>query len=167
MVKAIGPAERVQARLSTAVNPIEVEDCAALIVEMADGALVTSSLTLGSADDRSRLRFCFSDLTAESGTEPYNPGTAPWTFRARAPADQDAVDQALIDYTPHREGFARQFELMHAAIHDGAPPPVTLADARASLELITAIYQANASGKAVNLPLEREAPGYAGWVPNS
>ncbi|NJO38436.1 MAG: gfo/Idh/MocA family oxidoreductase, partial [Rhizobiales bacterium] len=49
---------------------------------------MTSSVTLGSADDRSRLRFCFSELTAESGTEPYNPGTAPWTFAARPPAGQ-------------------------------------------------------------------------------
>ena len=165
LIQVLGPARRVQARLATSVNPIEVEDCAAIIIEMASGALVTSSITLGSADDRSRLRFCFADLSAESGIDPYNPGTAPWTFEARAPATQAAVDAALDGYEPHREGYARQFELMHGALIGGASPPVTLQDARVSLELITAIYQADATGQAVALPLYRSSPGYEGWTP--
>lgn len=160
----LGPAARVQAKLTTAVNPIEVEDCAAIVIETESGALITSSVTLGSADDRSRLRFCFADLTAESGLDPYNPGTAPWTFQARAPAAQAAVDAALAGYTPHQEGFARQFELLHDAVTNGTAPPVQLADARRSLELITAIYQANATGAAVDLPLGPSSPGYAGWT---
>lgn len=165
LVRALGPVKRVQAKLATAVNPIDVEDGAAILVEMAGGALVTSSVTLGSADDRSRLRFCFSELSVESGLDPYNPGTAPWTFQARVPAAQALVDAALDAYAPHVEGFARQFELMHAALVGDAPPPVQLADARKSLELITAIYQADAEGMAVDLPLSPTSPGYAGWRP--
>ncbi len=165
LVRVLGPAKRVQARLSTAVNPIEVEDCAAIIVEMANGALVTSSVTLGSADDRSRLRFCFSELSAESGIEAYNPGAVPWTFKARAPAKQRMIDEALTTDAPSADGFARQFELMHAAIVRDAPLPVTLADARASLELISAIYRADAEGCAVDLPLGSTSPGYEGWRP--
>lgn len=167
LVQVLGPAKRVQARLTTAVNPIEVEDCAAIIIEMVSGALVTSSITLGSADDRSRLRFCFADLSAESGIDPYNPGTAPWMFQARVPAAQAVVDAALAAYRPHREGFARQFALLHAAFVQAAPPPVQLGDARASLELITAIYQADATGRAIDLPLGSNAPGYTGWAPLS
>ncbi len=34
--------------------------------------------------DMSRLRFCFSNLTAESALSPYNPGTEPW--RSSRPA---------------------------------------------------------------------------------
>ncbi len=165
LLKALGPLARVQARLATSVNPIETEDCAAIILETAGGALVTSSVTLGSADDRSRLRFCFSDLSAESGLTPYNPGTAPWTFTARQPADQTAIDDVLADYPEHQEGFARQFEGMHGALVEGRTPPVTLGDARASLELITAIYQADLTGRAVDLPLKRGASGYQGWMP--
>lgn len=166
LVQVLGPAQRVQARLVTAVNPIDVEDCAAIIIETASGALVTSSVTLGSADDRSRLRFCFSELSAESGLDPYNPGTSPWTFQARTAAAQARVDEALASYVPHGEGFARQFELLHAAMVGAAPPPVQLADARRSLELITAIYQADATGMAIDLPLGHEAPGYGGWRPD-
>jgi predicted dehydrogenase len=165
LINVLGPVKNVQARLTTSVNPIDVEDCAAIIMETASGALVTSSVTLGSADDRSRLRFCFSDLTAESGTEPYNPGTAPWTFKARSPAQQAEITATLRTYPRHAEGFARQFEQMHTAIVNGGPPPVTLADARASLELITAIYQADKTGRTVSLPLKGDALGYADWTP--
>ena len=167
LAKAMGPIIRVQARLATSVNPTETEDCAAIILEVADGALVTSSVTLGSADDRSRLRFCFSDLSAESGLAPYNPGTAPWTFTARPPANQAAIDAALADYPTHQEGFARKFEQLHLALVEGRTLPVTLNDARASLELITAIYQADLTDQAVDLPLSRGAPGYQGWGPGT
>lgn len=167
LVMILGPVTRVQARLATSVNPIETEDCAAIILETAEGALVTSSVTLGSADDRSRLRFCFSDLSAESGLTPYNPGTAPWTFTARRSADQAAIEAALASYPKHQEGFARQFGLLHMALVEGKASPVALGDARASLELITAIYQADVTGHAVDLPLNHDVACYRGWVPDA
>ena len=43
---------------------------------MRNGALVTSSITLGAAEDVSRIKICFSNLTAESAgspDKPYNP----------------------------------------------------------------------------------------------
>ena len=46
---------------------------------------------------------------------------------------------------------------------DTAPLPVTLDDARASLELVTAIYAADACGASVSLPLGANAAGYADW----
>ncbi len=165
LVQVLGAPKRLQARLATSVNPIEVEDCAAILIETASGALVTSSVTLGSAANHSRLRFCFSQLTAESGTQPYNPGALPWTFTARTPARQQAIDEALAAYRSHGEGFARQFELLHAAITAGGPLPVTLADARTSLAMITAIYQADRSGDAITLPLNPGVPGYDDWRP--
>ncbi|MGI9509094.1 MAG: gfo/Idh/MocA family oxidoreductase, partial [Geminicoccaceae bacterium] len=58
------------------------------------------------------------------------------------------------------------FQLLHGAIIDGKPLPVTLDDARASLELITAIYHGNATARAVDLPLDRRQAGYDGWVPS-
>ena len=66
----IGPVAKVSALADTRVNDIETEDCAALIFQMASGALATSSVTLGAGDDTTRLRFCFEGVTAESGTAP-------------------------------------------------------------------------------------------------
>lgn len=165
VVSLLGPVVGVQAMLSTRVNAIETEDCAAIILEMANGALVTSSVTLGSAEDCSRLRFCFDWLSAESGVEPYNPGKAPWTFTARPPIGQAAIDGALADYPKHKDGFTRQLELFYSSLQNGHQPPVTLADARASLELITAIYEAARTQSKVHLPLPKDAVGYAGWLP--
>ncbi len=54
---------------------------------------------------------------------------------------------------------------MHAAITDGAPPPVTLTDARDSLELITAIYHSAETGSVVTLPIGGDHPKYGGWTP--
>jgi hypothetical protein len=41
--------------------------------------------------------------------------------------------------------------------------PVTLADARASLELATAFYYSGATGVAVDLPIASDHPAYNGW----
>ncbi len=162
---ALGPVRRVTALTAVRVNPIETEDCAAILLEMASGALVTSSITLGAAEDVSRLRFCFSDLTAESGLAPYQPASEPWTFKARLPERQAEVDTALASWAPHKEGFARLFELFHATLAEGAPAPVTIADARASLGLVTAVYRsAAAAGAPVELPLAPDHPGYRGWL---
>src|SRR3569623_2792437 len=72
-----GAPVEVVARTATRVNPIETEDCAAALLTTADGALMTSAVTLGSAGEISRLRFCFEHLTAESSTAPYKPGADP------------------------------------------------------------------------------------------
>jgi len=168
LFRVLGPIARVQARLATRVNPIEVEDCAAILFEMANGALVTSSVTLGGAGNRSRLRFCFARLSAESGRDPYNPAAAPWQFVARGPAEtlleaQAAINREVASAPEHPDGYTRQFELFGEALEGRGPLPVTLDDARASLELVTAIYAADESGASVPLPLARAAPGYDGW----
>jgi predicted dehydrogenase len=168
LMRVLGPVASVQAELATRVNPIETEDCASIICRMRSGALVTSSVTLGSASDQSRLRFCFEHVTAESGLEPYNPGTAAWQFQARGSESSLAEKQVAIDdvvkaHIPHVEGYARQFERLDQALRGQANLPVTLDDARASLELITAIYAAHATGTRVDLPLSAHSPGYTDW----
>ena len=55
-----GEVKRVNATMRTLGADIEVEDCAALSLEMGNGALVTSSITLGAAEDVSRIKICFS-----------------------------------------------------------------------------------------------------------
>jgi predicted dehydrogenase len=132
---------------------------------MADGALLTHSITLGAANEISRLRFCFEHLTAESGLAPYAPASEPWRFVARGGEDARArLDAGLAGFTPGTEGFAGLFEAFHQALAEGAPLPVTLADARRSIELATAIYQSAASGTDVLLPIADEHPGYRGWA---
>jgi predicted dehydrogenase len=133
-----GPCAEVFSYGATLVNPIEVEDTAALSVKMQNGSLATLSMTLGSRKEISRLRFCFNDLVAESIIEPYTMGRDPWTFVAGTEEHQARIDAALAGYVPGEDGYTRQFELFHKAIVEDKEPPVTLPDARNSLELVTA-----------------------------
>jgi predicted dehydrogenase len=160
----LGPARRVHARVATRVNAIETEDCAAALVEMASGALVTLSVTLGSAEEITRLRLCFEHVTMESNLAPYRPGIEPWRFLPRGSRTQAEIDAVLAGVPPRQEGFAGLFEAMHAALEGQGPWPVTLQDARQSLELATAIYVSSHEGHPVDLPLGPEHAGYAGWL---
>jgi predicted dehydrogenase len=163
-----GPMKRVYARLATRVNPIEVEDCAAISVEMANGSLATLAVTMGATEELSRLRFMFANVTVESrGTHPYQPGNEPWHFKGRTPEIDEKIAAAFADFVPSHESFAGQLSRIHAAITGGAALPVTLADARASLELITAIYHSAETGEAVSLPVPAGHPKYASWIPAS
>lgn len=162
----LGPVKSVFARLTTQVNPIEVEDTAAVAVEMADGSLATLAATLGSTVEISRHRFCFSGLTAESNTRSYSNSGDPWTFTGDTLEIDAQIQAALADYIPLPEGFAGQFYHLYYSLRLGAPLPVTVTDARASLELVTALYASAAGGQPVTLPLPANHPLYDGWLPN-
>lgn len=158
-----GPIAEVAAFTATRVNPIETEDCASASLRFASGALASLSVTLGAAEETSRLRFCFRDLTAESSLSPYNPGADPWRFLATSDASAARVEEILAATPPGPERFAGQFLGLHRALCEGSRPPVTLADARASLELVTALYHAASSRSVVALPLDASHPRYRDW----
>jgi predicted dehydrogenase len=165
LCNVIGPVKSVFARTTTRVNPIETEDCAAVSVEMADGSLATLSATLGSRPEISRLRFCFEKLTAESSLSPYQPSFDPWTFTAADDESQAAIDGALESFEGGHELYAGQFVRFHEALVGGYEIPVTLVDARAALELLTAIYHSSRTGQPVDLPIGPDHPAFEGWLP--
>jgi predicted dehydrogenase len=163
-----GPAATVSARLATRVNDIEVEDCAAISIGMRDGSVATLAVTLGAAEEISRLSYMFADLTAESRSpDQYRPGKESWHIKGRTPELDTAIAAALEDYAPQPEGFEGEFAGIHATLVDGCLPPVSLDDARQSLELITAIYESAENDTVVALPIARDHPKYGGWVPAS
>ena len=161
----LGPIKTVFARTATLVNPIETEDCVSASLEMADGSLASLSVTTGSAKQISRHRFCFSNLTAESNTQPYRNTADPWTFTGDSLEVTRQIEQALSRFEPLPEGFVGQFYRFYHALRHNAELPVTLADARASLELITAMYHSAQTGQAVALPISQDHPKYADWRP--
>jgi predicted dehydrogenase len=160
----LGPVRRVFARIATRVNAIETEDCAVATLAMADGSLAGLSATLGSAEEISRLRFCFEGLTAESNHAPYRASSGPWRFIPRTPGHAKRIAAALTDFAPQEEGFARQFALFHEALETGGPLPVAIADARRSIELAAAFYHSAATGTDAELPLGSDHPTYRGWL---
>lgn len=161
----LGPIKSVFARTATRVNPIEVEDCASVSLEMADGSLASLTATVGSVPEISRHRFCFSGFTAESNTQPYNNSKEPWTFTADSPEMTERIEEALTRFVPLPERFTGQFYRFHQALMQGTDLPVTLQDARASLELITAMYHSSFTRQVVELPIGSDHPRYQSWLP--
>lgn len=165
VTEVLGPPARVYARTATRVNPIETEDCAAAVMEMQNGAFATLSVTLGAQEEISHLKFCFDGLTVESGVDPYNPGYEPWRFVSADPERQRTIDAAFEDFEPGPQRFVGYFSALHAALASGGPLPVSIADARASIELVTAFYSSARTGAAVDLPVGKDNPLYAGLAP--
>lgn len=161
----MGPIAGLFGRVATRVNDIEVEDCASASLLMQNGALATISATLGSVEQISRLRMCFENVLIESNHEAYSPGSDPWTIVPASPEIGAKIDALLADWTPVPIRFQTQMKLFHEALANGGPLPVTTADARAALELVTAFYQSSETGLEVRFPVGRESPKYNSWRP--
>jgi predicted dehydrogenase len=162
----LGPPRRLFAYTTTRVNAIEVEDCASAALEMADGSAAALGVTLGSAAEISRHRFSFSGLVAESNTRPYTSSGDPWTFVGDSPALAERIATTLAEFRPLPEHYAGQFYRFYDALRQGTELPVTLADARLSIELITAMYYSAETGQRVNFPIGADHPRYTSWLPS-
>jgi predicted dehydrogenase len=161
----MGPVSKLFARVATRVNAIEVEDCVAASLEMASGALVASSATLGSQSEISRLRLCFENVTFESGGAAYSPGDEPWTIQPANDEVAARIEALLADYQPVGRRFLGQMDAFHEALNGRGPVPVTIADARRALELATAFYHSAQTGAEIALPIGPDHPTYASWRP--
>ena len=148
-----GPLTSVTGQIATLVNDVETEDCATGFGATSDGGLVSMAVTLGSVRELTRLRFCFQHLTAESSTDPYEPGNEPWTFDWSTPDLAAEAEAIWGDLPSSPSGFPGQLAAFHHAVTTGGPLPVTLADARRALELTVAWYDSAATGRRVDLPL--------------
>ena len=160
-----GPVASVFARTATRVNDIEVEDCAVAALELVDGSLATVGATLGSSQEVTRHRFHFAELSAESGTEAYTSSSEPWVVTPDSPESAARIEAAMTTFAPGAEGYVGQLERAAAGLAGGGELPVTLDDARRSLELLSALYTSAREREEVALPITADHPSYAGWAP--
>jgi predicted dehydrogenase len=160
-----GPLVEVRAITATRVNDVETEDCAVAIGRTADGALVTMNVTLGAASESSQLVWHFDNVTITSSTEAYDPAAGPWNFEFRRSAFAQEAEQVWSELRPPRSQYVGQFQGFVDALRDGTEFPVTLADARASLELVTAWYHSASAATVETLPLAADHRARDSWVP--
>lgn len=160
-----GPLREVRALTATRVNDVETEDCAVAIGHTADGGLVSMNVNLGATTESSRLVWCFEHVTIESSTSPYDPAAGPWTFQFKDPAVEAAAEQVFATLAPTKPLFTGQFQRFVDALTDGAPFPISLDDAQASLELVTAWYRSARTGSVEHLPLPQDHPDRPSWRP--
>ncbi len=145
------------------MNDVDTEDCAVAIGRTADGGLVTCNVTTGAAQETSRLVWCFERVTIESSTAPYDPARGPWRFDFRDPSVEAQAAEIWKGATAPGQ-YTGQFQAFVDALPEGELP-VTLADAQATLELVTAWYRSAAVGSTETLPLARDDPWRASWMP--
>jgi predicted dehydrogenase len=168
LMEIVGSPRRVFAFTATRSNPVEIEDCAAISLEMANGTLVTISATLGSVVEISRHRFVFEQVVAESNLRPYSNGDDPWIFTADTPTAQPLIDAIVSESGDHvtavsstdgrglkgivpPAGFDAQLMLFHDAVVNNTPLPVSVKDARRATALLMAIYDSARTGEPVML----------------
>jgi predicted dehydrogenase len=161
----LGTPKKVFAHAGTLVNPVEVEDCLVAVLEMADRSLASFAITVGSARELSRHRFCFANLVAESNVRPYTNSSDPWKFIGDTPEIAQQIQEVLARFQPGLESFEGQFEQYYRAMSSGGNLPVSLEDARRSIEVVTAAYHSVSTGQDICLPIPRDHPAYTGWSP--
>jgi predicted dehydrogenase len=161
----MGDIARVFGRVATRVNPIEVEDTISASLVMQNGALASLTATLGAADDTTRIRLAFENVTFESDHAAYNPGEKLWKIQPRNPETKAKIDTLLANWQHVPSRFQTQMARFHDALMGSAPLPVTSTDSRRALELVTAFYHSSTSGEDVVLPLGASHPLYQSWVP--
>ena len=161
----MGDIARLFGRVATRVNAIEVEDCVSASCELASGALASLTATLGSQEEISRIRLAFENVTFESDHAPYQPGSKPWRI---IPASDDVDSQfkaVLANWSYVEPRYTGQFAELHRALVSGGPLPVTTADSRRALEIVTAFYHSSETHTEVTLPIRPDHPKYRSWIP--
>ena len=161
----MGDLKSLFGRVATRVNDIEVEDCISASVELKSGALASFTATLGSADEISRIRLHFENVTIESDHAPYAPGAALWKILPRNDETKARIDALLKDWKDVPSRFATQMAWFHDALMDKRPLPVTSADARRTLEIVTAFYASSRTHQEVVFPIPKDHPNYTSWLP--
>jgi predicted dehydrogenase len=167
LLHLMGPAASVSAITATRVNPIEVEDCASACIGLASGAVASITATLGSARPSARMRLCFENVTFERqcfDDQSSLLAADPWTFACKDASIASSIERVMNKDSVAHDGFAGQFAAFHDALTTGGAMPVSLEDARRSIELASALYHAAETGRRVTLPLSPSHPGYGGWL---
>ena len=148
LLSVLGPWREVVAVADRRARPTATEDLSCALVTFANGAVATVVNSLLSPRETSYLRFDFAYATVEV-THLYGYGDSDWDVTP-APGHEDAV-RAAWGQGPHGQvsGHGAQLTAIFDAIEAGGTPPVSLPDARSTLELITAIYASAFTGQPV------------------
>ena len=85
----------------------------------------------------------------------------------RARLGPDIPDDEIAVLAQEKDALYREMYAPHRAPIEGFEDFVTLADARVSLELITAMYYSAETGSSVSLPIGADHPRYASWLPQA
>jgi UDP-N-acetyl-2-amino-2-deoxyglucuronate dehydrogenase len=157
----LGPVAEVSALTVTQAHAMEAEDCALATVRFASGAVGTITATTSVVPgfpERLEISGTEGSVVIEDGVLVYreirggangaaDPGGAARAGGAAGAGGSAAASAADLGVRAH----AAQLADFVAAVDEGRAPAVTAADARATLELVCAVYQSGREGRPVRL----------------
>jgi predicted dehydrogenase len=145
LLSVLGEWSEVTAVAARQARPTATEDLSCAIATFADGTVATVVNSLLSPRETSYLRFDFEHATVEV-EHLYGYGDDNWKVTA-APGHEEAVNAAwAAGPSGQRSGHGAQFAAILDALEVGEPLPVTVAQARDTMEFIAATY-ASAFGR--------------------
>lgn len=135
---------------------IEAEDLGLAIVKFANGSygLIEGTTNVYPQNLEETLYLFGEEGTVKAGGKSVNI-IEEWLFKDEAD-DPEEVKKTYHENPPNVYGFGHTplYADVKAAIEEGREPYVTAVHGRNALEMILAIYQSAATGKAVDLPLK-------------
>ena len=163
----LGPVAEVSGVTVTQAHDMEAEDCALATVRFTSGAVGTITATTSVVPgfpQRLEISGTGGSAVVEDGVLVYREvrGEAGRMDGVSGAAEAGVVGErggsaaanaADLEVAPH----AAQLADLVAAIEERREPAVSLADARATLELVCAVYQSGREGRPVRLPIGEAA----------
>jgi predicted dehydrogenase len=148
MLWILGPWREVVAVAARRARPTETEDLSCAIVTFESGAIATVVNSLLSPRESTYLRFDFENATVEL-THLYGYADADWVVTG-APGHEESVSASwAAGAKGQASGHAAQLTAVLDALEIGEVPPVKTEEARATMELIAAIYASAFTGRPV------------------
>ncbi|MGY4766900.1 Gfo/Idh/MocA family protein [Kribbella sp. CWNU-51] len=147
LLSILGPWEKVTALAARQARPTQTEDVSMAMVTFENGAVASVVNSLVSPRQTSQLRFDYENATVEL-EHLYGYKNPDWTITA-APGQESVTDAWCTDLPDVASGHAAQLAAVLDALTTGAPAPVTLAEARNTVELAAAIYASAFTDKPV------------------
>jgi predicted dehydrogenase len=150
LLAVLGDWSEVRAMAATLGRRVQTEDVSAAVLRFASGAVATVLNSVLSPREESYLRFDFTDASVEL-RHLYGYRDENW---ALTPAPHAAGDRRLLEaWHPDEPDVpsSHTAQLVHLldAWEHGARPPLSGAEGRETLELITAIYRSAFTGSPV------------------
>ncbi|MFB4278240.1 Gfo/Idh/MocA family protein [Nonomuraea sp. MTCD27] len=148
MLSLLGDWHEVHAVAATLGRRVATEDVSFAIVRFASGAIASVVNSVLSPRETSYLRFDFTDATVEvEHLYGYENSHWRWTPAPHVTDPGTIAGWAPADNTP--SSHRAQLTALLAALRSGVRPPVSGADGRRVMELITGLYQSAITGRPV------------------
>jgi len=147
LFSVLGPWREVRAVAARQSRPTQTEDLSMALVTFANGAMASVVNSVLSPQQTSTLRFDYERATIRL-EHLYGYSDEDWTVTS-APGHDDIATRWAAERTRKTSGHDGQLEAVYDALDGGHLPPVTLDDARRTMEFIAALYASAFTGEPV------------------